>query len=214
MDVSVIFATYNRGNILEAVFDAWRKVDTVTKYSYEIICSDDESKDNTINILESITDLPVKVIKNTKGGAAKARNEALKVATGKIIIFTGDDIFPQEDFINKHYENYLKYGYKTATLGRLDWHKDIVVNHLMKHITEIGCEQFGFIGLPPYQFVDFRHFYTSNISVSKELLDKLDFIFNLDFDKYGFEDIELGYRLQKFITILIFLLLITIYMTM
>lgn len=197
MDVSVIFATHNREDVLEAVFDAWRRVNEITKYSYEIICSDDESTDHTIEIIEKVKDLPVKLIKNKKGGASKARNAALEIATGKLIIFTGDDIFPSENYINSHYENYLKYGENVATLGRIDWHPDIKLNHLMVHITEIGCEQFGFIGLPPYQLIDFRHFYTSNISVPASLLHSLDRYFNTDFDKYGFEDIELGYRLQK-----------------
>lgn len=197
MDVSIIFATHNRQDVLGAVFDAWRKVDKVTKYTYEIICSDDESTDQTTKIIEQVQDLPIKLIRNKKGGASKARNAALEIATGKLIIFTGDDIFPNENYINAHYENYLKYGECVATLGRIDWHPDIKLNHLMKHITEIGCEQFGFIGLPAYQMIDFRHFYTSNISVPASLLKSLDRCFNTDFDKYGFEDIELGYRLQK-----------------
>lgn len=197
MDVSVIFATHNRQDVLNDVFDAWREVDKVTKYEYEIICSDDESTDNTVKIIENIEDLPVKLIRNKKGGASKARNAALKIATGKIVIFTGDDIFPMPEYINKHFENYLKYGENIATLGRIDWHPDIKINHLMRHITEIGCEQFGFIALPVYQTIDFRHFYTSNISVSMKLLKEIDYFFDTRFDKYGFEDIELGYRLQK-----------------
>lgn len=197
MDVSVIFATHNRQDVLGDVFEAWRKVDAVTKYSYEIICSDDESTDDTVRIIENTKDLPIKLIRNKKGGASKARNAALKIAKGKIIIFTGDDIFPTENYINQHFENYLKYGDAVATLGRIEWHPDIKLNHLMKHITEIGCEQFGFIALPVYQFTDFRHFYTSNISVPAKLLNKLDKNFDTSFDKYGFEDIELGYRLEK-----------------
>lgn len=197
MDVSVIFATHNREDVLGQVFDAWRRVDKVTKYAYEIICSDDESTDRTIDIIQNVQDLPIKIIRNRKGGASKARNAALQIATGKIIIFTGDDIFPDQNYINAHYENYLKYGGNVATLGRIEWHPEIKLNHLMRHITEIGCEQFGFIGLPAYQLIDFRHFYTSNISVPAGLLRSLNRYFNTDFDKYGFEDIELGYRLQK-----------------
>ena len=197
MDVSVIFATYNRADILKDVFEAWKEVDKATKYSYEIICSDDDSTDGTVEIIKGIKGLPITILKNKKGGASKARNAALKIAKGKVIIFTGDDIFPTPNFINIHYENYLKFGENVATLGRIDWHKGIELNHLMKHITEIGCEQFGFIGLPVYQFIDFRHFYTSNISVSAALLSSLDKFFDTDFDKYGFEDIEFGYRLQK-----------------
>lgn len=197
MDVSVIFATHNRSDIIGRVLEAWRRVAENTKYEFEIICSDDASQDNTVEIIESAVDLPIKIIKNKKGGASKARNAALEIAKGNIIIFTGDDIFPGIDFVNAHYENYIKYGPDVATLGRIEWHEDLKLSQLMYHITNVGCEQFGFIGLPPYQFIDFRHFYTSNISVSRELLNRTDKYFSTDFDKYGFEDIEFGYRLQK-----------------
>lgn len=197
MDVSVIFATHNRADVIADVLNAWRVVQRNTKYEYEIICSDDASEDETVEIIKQATDLPITLIQNEKGGASKARNAALNIAKGKIIIFTGDDIFPSADFVNSHYENYLKYGANIATLGRIEWHDKLELNQLMYHITNVGCEQFGFIGLPPYQLIDFRHFYTSNISVSRELLDRVDIYFNTDFDKYGFEDIEFGYRLQK-----------------
>lgn len=197
MDVSIILATHNRADIIGRVLDAWREVKKYTKYEYEIICSDDASDDDTVEMIRRASDLPVTVLQNEKGGASKARNAALKIATGKVIIFTGDDIFPERDFVNLHYENYLKYGADIATLGRIEWHDELKLNQLMYHITNVGCEQFGFIGLPPYQLIDFRHFYTSNISVSRELLDRVAVYFNTDFDKYGFEDIELGYRLQK-----------------
>ena len=198
MDVTVIFATYNRADILEKVFYAWKEVDQCTRYSYEILCSDDESSDETVAIIEKAAkELPIQLIRNKKGGAGKARNAALQIAKGKLILFTGDDIFPIPEFINAHYENYLRYGETVATLGRIEWHTDLKINHLMQHITQIGCEQFGFIALPAYRYTDFRHFYTSNISVSKKMLDAFQEVFDSGFDKYGFEDIELGYRLQK-----------------
>lgn len=195
LNVSVIFATYNRSDVIRDVLNTWREVHKNTRYSYEIICSDDASSDNTVEIIEEFTDLPITILRNEHGGASRARNAALKIAKGEIVIFTGDDIFPDMDFVNHHYENHLKFGDKICTLGRIEWHKDIKMNHLMYHITNIGCEQFGFAGLPPYSLTDFRHFYTSNISVSKKELDSLDKHFDLTFDKYGFEDIELGYRL-------------------
>ena len=197
VNVSVIFATYNRSDIIQKVLDNWKKIDKKTKYSYEIICSDDASSDNTVDIIRAEQELPIIILENEHGGASKARNAALKIAKGEIVIFTGDDIFPCEDFINMHYENYLKYGSKVATLGKLDWHPEIEMNHLMQHITNIGCEQFGFAGLAPYALTDFRHFYTSNISVARSELEALGEYFSLAFNRYGYEDIELGYRLQK-----------------
>lgn len=198
MNVSVIFATYNRADILRDVFTKWKEVDRYTQYSYEIICSDDASSDSTVQIIEEAAkELPISLIKNKKGGAGRARNAALKIAKGEIVIFTGDDMYPEKDFIDRHYENYLKYGDKIATLGRIDWHHELDINYLMHHITDVGCEQFGFVALPSYGIIDFRHFYTSNISVSRNLIETQNEYFSVEFDKYGFEDIEFGYRLTK-----------------
>ncbi len=197
VQVSVIFATYNRADIIERVLQKWLEVDKNTNYVYEIICSDDESSDNTVEIIKNFIGLPITILENSHGGASRARNAALEIARGEIVIFTGDDIFPEKDFINRHYENYLKFGDKVCTLGRIEWHEELKLNHLMQHITNIGCEQFGFAGLPPYAYADFRHFYTSNISVSRKELNALDKYFDLTFDRYGFEDVEMGYRLSK-----------------
>lgn len=197
MQVSVIIAVYNRAPLLNELLDQWRKIDKETKYEYELIFSDDESSDNSVEILKACNDLPIRVLQNKHGGASKARNHAYEYATGEIIIFTGDDIFPSVDFVNNHYETYLKNGENFATLGRIEWRDGIEMNHLMKHITDIGCEQFGFVGMKPYEIIDFRHFYTSNISVSRKKLQELDCLFDTTFKKYGFEDIELGYRLFK-----------------
>ncbi|MGQ3480965.1 glycosyltransferase [Paenibacillus sp. TY11] len=197
MQVSVIIAVYNRASLLPDLLEQWRKIDEVTKYKYELIFSDDESSDNSVSILENFEDLPIKVLSNKHGGASKARNHAYQHATGEIVIFTGDDIFPTLNFVNEHYETYLKNGSMYATLGCIDWREGIRMNHLMKHITDIGCEQFGFVGMRPFEIVDFRHFYTSNISVAREQLEQLDCLFDPAFKKYGFEDIDLGYRLHK-----------------
>lgn len=197
MQVSVIIAVYNRASLLPDLLDHWRKVDEVTKYEYELIFSDDESSDQSLSILRECKDLPIRVLTNEHGGAGKARNHAYQYATGEIIIFTGDDIFPTANFINEHFESYLKNGQDFATLGCIDWREGIQMNHLMKHITDIGCEQFGFVGMRPFEVIDFRHFYTSNISVSRKHLQQIEHLFDPAFKKYGFEDIDLGYRLHK-----------------
>ncbi|NQX47269.1 glycosyltransferase [Paenibacillus tritici] len=197
MQISIIIAVFNRAALLPDLLNHWRNVDEHTKYEYELIFSDDESHDNSVDILMDCEDLPIRVLKNRHGGAAQARNHAYQYANGEIIIFTGDDIFPTPNFINEHYESYLKLGNDYATLGCIEWREGIKMNHLMKHITDIGCEQFGFVGMKPFEVIDFRHFYTSNISVSREQLLKLDNLFDHSFKKYGFEDVDLGYRLHK-----------------
>lgn len=195
--VSVIIPTYNRSKLLPSLIESWREVNKVTRYKYEIIFSDDGSEDGSVEILEAVKDLPIIVLKNNHGGAAKARNNAIRNAKGEKLYIIGDDIFPNPQIINQHYEKLKELPICKAVLGEIIWHKDLKINTLMEHITELGCEQFSFNAFPPYGYIDFRHFYTSNISIDREFLMSEKIIFDESFYKVNFEDIELGYRLSK-----------------
>jgi glycosyltransferase involved in cell wall biosynthesis len=198
MDVSVLIPTYNRASLLPKVLDAWREVDKATRYEYEIIFSDDGSSDNTIATLKEHGEgLPIVVLDNEHGGPARARNSAIGQARGDKILIVGDDIFPNPQFVNQHHELSLQHGPETAILGEVKWHPDLELNYLMTHITEVGHEQFSFNAFPPNTYVDFRHFYTSNISVDRKLLLSEKVLFDERFYKVNFEDVELGYRLSQ-----------------
>jgi len=197
LDISVIIPTYNRVQKLAGVLEAWRNVLGNTSCTFEIVFSDDGSEDNTVETLKACTDLPIKIVENEHGGAASARNNAIKRAIGGRIIFVGDDIYPEPDFIQKHYECGKEYGNNVAILGAVDWHPEQGKNYLLEHIAEVGNEQFSFNRLKPDSITDFRHFYTCNVSVSSEMLNKEDIKFDERFYKVNFEDIELAYRLRR-----------------
>lgn len=196
-DISVVIPTYNRAHMLPSLLQSWREVVKRTRYDFEIIFSDDGSSDLTIEVLEKAVDLPITIIRNEHGGASKARNSAVRAARGEKILFLGDDIFPDPWLINRHVEKARELPVTDAVLGLCDWHLDLPINHLMRHITEVGCEQFSFPHLPRHGYTDFRHFYTCNILIDREFLLSENIIFDERFYKVNFEDIELGYRLAK-----------------
>lgn len=195
LDFSVIIPTYNRKALLPGVLEAWKRVAQHTNFPYEIIFSDDGSEDGSVELLEQYKGLPIRVLRNQHGGASNARNAAIRVAKGKRLLIIGDDIFPDPMILNVHAELGKRLGPNVATLGIVDWHPELEVNHLMRHITEVGNEQFSFNRLKDGQCVDFRHFYTCNIAVDRDFLLGEKVIFDEAFHKYGFEDVELGYRL-------------------
>jgi glycosyltransferase involved in cell wall biosynthesis len=195
LDFSVIIPTYNRKALLPGVLEAWKRVAEQTRFPYEIIFSDDGSEDGSVELLEQYTELPIRILRNQHGGASNARNAAIRVAKGKRLLIIGDDIFPDPMILNVHAELGKRLGPNVATLGVVDWHPELEVNHLMRHITEVGNEQFSFNRLKDGQCVDFRHFYTCNIAVDRDFLLGEKVIFDEAFHKYGFEDVELGYRL-------------------
>src|SRR2546425_4309784 len=198
MDVSVVIPTYNRASLLIKLLDAWREVDQVTKYKYELIFSDDGSSDDTVATLKQhASRLPIIVLESEHGGAAKARNAAIRIAQGEKILMIGDDIFPNPQLVNQHFELSSQFGPKTAILGDIKWHPELKLNYLMTHITEVGHEQFTLNAFQPRQYLDFRHFYTSNISVDRQFLLSEPVLFDERFYKVNFEDAELGYRLFR-----------------
>ena len=91
--VSVIIPVYNVEKYLEKCLDS---IVNQTLKDIEIICVNDGSTDNSLNILEKYQqkDDRIKIITQENQGAGVARNQGLKVAKGKYLsILDSDDFF-------------------------------------------------------------------------------------------------------------------------
>lgn len=197
IDISVIIPTLNRLEILKKSLVAWERLNKFTKYKYELIYVDGCSEDDTVKFLKKNKSLPIKVIEKIPNGVSSQRNVGICASSGKRILFTGDDIFPEKNLLDLHIEIGKKIGLQNALLGNIEWHSDLKNNYLNKHITEIGCEQFDFTHLKPNSFTNFQHFYTSNVSLDRATLYQENIFFNEEFTLPNYEDIELAYRLEK-----------------
>ena len=85
---SIIIPTYNRAssvaNTLESCFKQ-------TFEDFEIVVVDDGSKDNTVEVLQSINDSRLKVVTQENAGPAAARNTGMDNASGDFIAFLDSD---------------------------------------------------------------------------------------------------------------------------
>lgn len=194
--ISVVIPTYNRVQRLPGIIDSWRRVAANTAFPFEIIFSDDGSTDGSVEYLESVKGIPLRVLRNEHGGPSRARNAAIRAATGERLFIVGDDIYPDSDILNVHAALAQRFGRLVATLGVVDWHPELPVSHLMHHITEIGNEQFSYNRLAHHTLADFRHFYTCNVCIDRSLVLEEGVIFDETFDRAAFEDVELAYRLS------------------
>lgn len=86
--ISVVIPAYNAAKTLkttvQSVFDQ-------TVQDFEIIIVDDGSKDNTVEVANSIGDPRVRVISQPNGGASAARNTGIEAAIGKYVAFLDAD---------------------------------------------------------------------------------------------------------------------------
>jgi len=196
---TVIIPTFNRAEILDRNLEALNK-QTIPQSEIQIIVVNDGGNDKTDEVTSKWSKIfkNLKYIKQQNLGQGIARNNALKYAEGELILFIGDDIILEENALEEHRKIHEKHPeLNVAVLGFTTWHPEIKVTPFMKWLTEgrKGGPQFAYDMLENKKTADYRFFYTSNLSLKKSILVKHQF--DPDFKNYGWEDIELGYRLTK-----------------
>ena len=84
-DISILLPCYNAGNTLEEALDS---LQAQTYSNYEIICINDGSTDNTLEILKQRTkkDPRIVVLNEPHQGVVEAANRGLEACQGEIII--------------------------------------------------------------------------------------------------------------------------------
>ena len=104
--ISVIIPTYNRA---KSIIDSINSVLKQTYHNLEIIIIDDGSTDNTESLISNLNDDRIKYVKlNENKGANFARNEGIKIASGKYITFQDSDDLYHLDKIERQYKNLIK----------------------------------------------------------------------------------------------------------
>jgi len=199
LELSIIIPTHNRADILSLCLKHINE-QTLPHQNFEIIVIDDGGTDHTKDIIcEWQKTLPNLIyFHQDNSGQGNARNHALKYAEGEIILFIGDDILLEKTALEEHLLAHKKHSEKnSAVLGLILWHPDMKVTKFMTWLTKgkKGGTQFAFDLLGNKETADYRFFYTSNISLKHDILKKHRF--DPEFESYGWEDIELGYRLFK-----------------
>ncbi len=193
--LTVVLATYNRRSILERTLDA---LDIQSVQEFSVVVVDDGSTDDTWTWLKAraAKSSRLSILRKDNQGQGKARNRGLEQVNVGLVLFIGDDIIAPRDFVAQHLAAHDNGSSEPkAVVGFTDWHRDDVrVTPLLEMINTQG-HQFGYAHMQPGQEVPFTCFYTSNISLPRQLLG--DAPFDPAFAEYGWEDVELGYRLSR-----------------
>ncbi|MBI5412661.1 glycosyltransferase family 2 protein [Candidatus Peregrinibacteria bacterium] len=195
MELSIIIPTYNRADILRRCLEHLARQEGAP--TFEVIVVGDGCTDNTKDIIQN-SKLKIKNLKYIEQPPSQqgiARNRGAREAQGRIVCFIGDDIFVAPDFVKRHVEAHQKHPEEfAAVLGFTTWHPELPINAYM-HFLERGW-QFNYPMLTPGLITHpapYKFFYTSNVSLKKSFFQKEPF--DDGFQGYGWEDIELAYRL-------------------
>ncbi len=182
MRLTIQLCTYRRPHLLARVLEACFE-QTVAPDVYEVVLVDDGSGDDTPAVIERMRALArcgFTVIHQPNAGLANARNAGLARALGTRIAFIDDDVLPTPVFVAEHLRSDAQHG-------------DVIVRGAV-----INTVTFDRLPPPMWSPANYsaNYFWTSNVSVRHERLDRAGGRFDADFAEYGWEDIELGMRLR------------------
>jgi len=188
---SIIIPTYNRKPILEKCLRALESQDYSDMDAikgYEVVVVDDGSTDETVPWLQTNhLDFPHLVLfEQDHQGPAAARNLGVEKAIGDTVIFIDSDLVVTEVFLKSHAEALLA---GMAQLGS---------DRLFTYGRVINTCNFDQPTAEPFKVTDYSaaYFATGNVAIARHWLIEAG-LFDVGFQLYGWEDLELGVRLKN-----------------
>jgi glycosyltransferase involved in cell wall biosynthesis len=194
--VGIVIPTFNRA---DALITCLSHLERQTMRDFEVLIIDDGSSDSTpcrVQRFQNQTSLRVRYHRQTNSGPARARNLGVSMLSSPICLFIGDDIFASPDLVATHLEFHRSHTELcAAAVGLTRWSESQqTVTKFMRWLDSSGV-QFAYGDLLKGAKPDWKHFYTSNLSVKTELMKR--YPFNESFPYAANEDMELGYRIQS-----------------
>jgi glycosyltransferase involved in cell wall biosynthesis len=177
--LSVVIATKDRARYLERALDSLARQEAAPPF--ETIVVDNGSSDDTLQVVQraaGTSKMPVRYEREPQPNRGKARNRAISVAQGEIVLFCDDDVQAPPGWIGAHAREH-----ESASPA--------VVNGPI-----LNVESYDERPKPRLRNYSRAFLCTCNASVPRRALAQAG-SFDESFDLYGWEDTELGVRLRE-----------------
>jgi len=175
MKISVVIATRNRANLLDGALESLRA--QLGAPDVEAVVVDNGSSDDTRAVAERHG---ATYVFEAQPNRAAARNAGIAAATGEIVLFIDDDVVLPPYFVAAHARAHAAEIFPIVVTGPI-----------------VNVSSAGLRPVPTFVNASNAYFCTCNASVPRSALESVGG-FDESFDKYGWEDTELGVRLRKF----------------
>lgn len=196
----IIIPTYDPGDRLAHTLDALIAQEVPFSWTVRLIISDDGSSEDVQDVASGrIWPKPWKeplILHNKHEGRSSARNHAIDNATAGILLFLADDIILRPRALWNHLQFHETHGDPSdAALGCVVWDPRMRPTPFMDWMMH-GGQQNDYDAIIGKNTCDPAHFcYGSFVSFKRSFLATERF--SQDFSEYGWEDLELGYRLKQ-----------------
>ncbi len=144
--VSVIMPAYNRAHLIE---EAIASVQNQSYQNWELIVVDDNSTDNTAEVVAKINEKRLRLIRRSEnGGQCRARNDGLEAAKGQWLAYLDtDDLWDPDFLLIMVNELQANPGFKAAYSAQLVWKNrptlDQAGGFSQEEETKLRCLRFG-----------------------------------------------------------------------
>ncbi|RAP32852.1 hypothetical protein DID75_03795 [Candidatus Marinamargulisbacteria bacterium SCGC AG-410-N11] len=189
--ISVVIGCFNQEHVIKRVLDSFNN-QTLPLDQFELIVVDSMSTDSTLSILESFkANYLFRYIQQENLGKAMARNRGVNEALADLILITDADMIADRYLLQAHIDAHEESGKNSCFEG-------VTYNMTELHWPPEQQKLYSYIR-PNYSHkksLGWFYFLTGNISFPKSVF-LAENGFNSEFKSYGWEDLELGYRLSK-----------------
>lgn len=192
VSVSLILPTYNRCDVVEITLRHF----IAQRYPAELmeVLVADNSSDGTPEMVRRVASespFPIRLISSTERLPAVKRNQALRVASGELVIWMNDDVWVAEDFVQRHVDAHARFTEPVAVVGLVEQSKSMPDSPFSRWYRPFAYDEItGRAGRP----VSYRYHWSMNLSMPRQVMLDRNLIFHEDWANIGHEDVELGYR--------------------
>jgi len=184
---SIIIPTWKKSHTLIKTLDAIKK-QKKTLNEVEILICGETNKLNLRYIKNLNKFISTKFVNIKENSISKKRNEGIKLATGKQLIFLDDD-----SIVDNNYLINCKKNYNSDSIlycGKINYD-----NQNLNNYKRFKCSVHKRYNLEKY--LGARDIVTMNMIANRKFIIKNNLYFNEFFKGYGLEDYEFGYRIIK-----------------
>lgn len=188
--LSVVIPTMNKVDLLRQTLPAVLTQDPGPGRNFEVVVVDDGSTDDTASYLQSLAAEPLlrPVTPGVNVGRARARNYGVAQARGQWVLFLDDDIVAPEGLLRAHLD-LLESHPGWGTIGYAVTDPILIDAPHFHYMDSRGVARLAAGSAPG------RYFVTQNAAVPRAAFQKVGG-FDEGFAGYGFEDMEVAFRLE------------------